>query len=300
MRRVLAALLLASAMPAAAAPVDEMVEIEAGKPVTIRPDRAYILFRTIRPEGVLSVEPIFLRIPSQAEMARYAEARRRAWLEAEPDLLRKRESVLRRIKQAEAEGRPYRGDPPPPPPSFETFNFVYGEVANVRRVDSDKPFVAGRPERIYLVEILPGDFVLYGASYGSAAVKPSLFACMCLGTVGFAAPAGVITDLGYFMGDRVDKVSRIPELAAESGFGPGAVAIHAPLGATVRPVRPDSTLPPGLGGATVRAADYRAIGRFVEPRAITVNRLAPVPGILAYEGRRVIDVKTGADAPRPR
>lgn len=299
--RLLPALLLLLALPAVApaAPVDEMVEIEAGRPLTIRPDRAYLLFRTIRPEGVPSVEPIFLRIPSQAEMDRYVAARRRAWLAAEPELIRKREAQLRKKAQAEAEGREYKGQIPAPP-SFETFNFVYDEVANVRRVDSDKPFVAGRPESLYLVEVLPGDFVLYGASYGSASVKPSLFACMCLGTVGFAAPAGVVTDLGYFMGDRVQKVSKIPELAAESGLGSGSVAFIIPLGATVRPVRADSTVPAGLGGATVRPAAYRAIGRFVEPRAITVNRLAPVPGILAYEGRRVIDVGTGADAPSPR
>lgn len=299
MRPLLALLLLAVAAAASASPIDEMVEIEAGKAVTIRPDRAYILFRTIRPEGVLSVEPIFLRIPSRAEMARYMAARREAWLRAEPGLIRQREAQLRKKAEAEAEGREFKGEVPPPP-SVETFNFPYDEVANVRRVDADRPFVKARPESIYLVEVLPGDFVLYGASYGSSALKPSLFACMCLGTVGFAAPAGAITDLGYFMGDRVDKVSKIPELTAESGFGPGSVAIHAPLGATVRPVRPDTPVPAGLGGATVRPADYRAIGRFVEPRAITVNRLAPVPGILAYEGRRVIDVKTGADAASPQ
>jgi hypothetical protein len=298
MRLLLALLLLAVPAAAPAQPVDDVVEIEGGKAVTIRPDRAYILFRTIRPEGVPSVEPVFLRIPSEAEMDRYMAARRQAWVLAEPYLISKREAQLRKKAQAEAEGKEYKGEVTPSP-SFETFNFLYDGPPNVRRVDSDHPFVRGRPESVYLVEVLPGDFVLYGANYGSGSVKPSLFACMCLGTVGFAAPAGVITDLGYFMGDRVDKVSKIPELAAESGFGSGMVAIFLPLGATVRPVRPDTPVPAGLGGATPRRADYRAIGRFVEPRAITVNRLAPVPGILAYEGRRVIDVRTGADAPSP-
>jgi hypothetical protein len=74
------------------------------------------------------------------------------------------------------------------------------------------------------------------------------------------------------------------------------VAVFAPIGATVRPARADSTMPDALRGKDVRPADYRAVGRFVDGRALTVNRLAPVPGILAYEGRRVIDVKTGTDA----
>ncbi|HEX8224447.1 MAG TPA: hypothetical protein VF605_11585 [Allosphingosinicella sp.] len=295
MRLLLALLLLALPAGARSVPIDEMVEIEAGKPLTLRSDRAYLLFRRIRPEGVLSVEPIFMRIPSESELARYEAARRQAWLHGEPALIRQREAQLRKKAEAEAEGREYKGDVPPPP-SIETFNFVYDEVANVRRVDTDKAFVSGRPESVYLVEVLPGDFVLYGANYGSAALKPSLIACMCLGTVGFTAPAGMITDLGYFMGDRVDKVSKIPELTAESGFGSGAVAFIAPLGATVRPVRPDSTVPEALRGMNVRPAHYRAIGRFVDGRAATVNRLAPVPGILAYDGRRVIDVKTGGDA----
>lgn len=294
MRLLLALLLLAASATARSEPIDEMVEIGSGKAVELRPDRAYLLFRTIRPEGVLSVEPIFLRIPSEAEMARYDAARRRTWLEVEPEV-RLLEEKLRQKAETEAEGRGYKGEVKPPL-TFETFNFVWEEVANVRRVDSDKPLVRGRPESVYLVEVLPGDFVLYGASYGSDAVKPALFACMCLGTVGFAAQAGTVTDLGYFMGDRVDKRSKIPELAAESGLGSGSVAFIAPLGATIRPVRPDSTMPDALRGKAVRPADYRAIGRFVDARAMSINRLAPVPGILAYEGRRVIDVKTGTDA----
>lgn len=298
--RLLLALLLLAAPAAHAAPApDEMVEIEAGKPVTLRPDRAYILFRRVRPEGVLSVEPIFLRIPSESEMARYAAARRQAWLRAEPDLLRKREAQLKKKAEAEAAGRTFKGEIPPPP-SLDRFNFVYDEVANVRRVDTDRAFVKGKPESVYLVEVLPGDFVLYGASYGSAMMKPSLFSCMCLGTVGFAAPAGLITDLGYFMGDRADKLSKIPELKDETGLGSGSVAIHAPLAATLRPVRADTGLPAGIPAASVRPATYRAVGRFVDPRAITIARLAAVPGVLAYEGRRVIDVASGTDAPSPQ
>jgi hypothetical protein len=290
--------LLALAVPAAldARPPDEMVEIKAGDPVSIRADRAYILFRTIRPEGVPSVEPVFLRIPSAAEMERHAAAKRQAFAAAEPGLVREREALLRKKAEADAAGKPFKGDIPPPP-SLETFNFVYDEVANVQRIDDSKALVKGRPESVYLVEVPPGDYVLYGAAYGSGMLKPALFACMCLGTVGFPAPAGVVTDLGYFMGDRVDRLSEIPELKAESGLGPSSVAIFSPLGATIRPVRPESTVPEALRGAAIRSADYRAIGRFLEPRAITINRLAPVPGILAYRDRRVIDVKTGTDAP---
>jgi len=301
MSRFLALLALGLFLPAPldARPPDEMVEIKAGDPVSIRADRAYILFRTVRPEGVPSVEPVFLRIPTSAEMERYAAAKRAAYAQAEPGLIRQREEQLRRKAEAEASGKSFKGEIPPSP-SLDTFNFVYDEVANVQRVDDGGALVKGKPESVYLVEVPAGDYILYGAAYGSGTVKPALFACMCLGTVGFPAPAGVVTDLGYFMGDRVEHISKIPELKAESGFGPSSVAVFTPLGATVRPVGAATAVPDVLRGAAVRPAAYRAIGRFVEPRAITVNRLAPVPGILAYEGRRVIDVKTGKDAPRSR
>ena len=182
----------------------------------------------------------------------------------------------------------------PAPPTLETFNFVYDEVSNVQRING--AFVAARPESAYLVQVLPGDYVLYGASYGSSFYKPTLFACMCLGTVGFSAPPGIVTDLGYFMGDMAHRPSLINELTEESASAPSSMTPAAPIAATVRPARPDSMVPEALRGKSLRPADYRAIGRFVEPRAIGINRLAPVPGILAYEGRRVIDVRTGADA----
>lgn len=299
MKRLLPFLLLALPVALHAKGPREMIEIEAGAPVSIRADRAYILFRTVRPEGVASVEPVLLRIPTTAELERYLEARRAAFERAQLGLIREREAQLRKKAEADAAGKPFKRAIPPPP-GVETFNFVYDEVSNVQRIDSGRAFVEGRPESVFLVEVPPGDYVLYGASYGHWALKPSLFTCWCLGTVGFPAPAGVVTDLGYFMGDMVHKPSKIPELAAESGFGPSSVAIHAPLGATVRPVRPETPVPEPLRAATVRPADYRAIGRFVEPRAITINRLAPVPGVLAYEGRRVIDVKSGTDAASPQ
>lgn len=55
-------------------------------------------------------------------------------------------------------------------------------------------------------------------------------------------------------------------------------------------------MPDALRGATVRRADYHAVGKFFDPRAVTINRLVPVPGILAYDGGRVIDVRSGREA----
>jgi hypothetical protein len=232
----------------------ELVPIKSGQPVTIRPDRAYILFRTVRPQGVHSFEPVFLRILRPEELAAFEAAKRDTSKKA---------------------------------PAWTIFN--------VNRVDAAKAFVKGRPEIVYLVEAVPGDYVLYGVGweFGGAA----LATCMCLGSVGFSAPAGTVTDMGYFFADVVHDESKIPEIRPESGFGQTMQNPHL-IGATVRPVHSGTTVPEALRGATVAPAVYRAVGKFVERRVGGVNRLVPVPGILDYDDRgRVVDVPSGQVVP---
>lgn len=289
---LLLALLFAPALLQAQAPTG-MIAIKAGQPVTIRTDRAYILFRTIRPEDVHSYEPVFLRVPRPDELELYHAARRAAFERARPDLIRRRERQIQANAERVAAGKV--AEEVGPEPSLETFNFVYDDIVNVQRVNAANALVPGRPESVYLVEAIPGDYILYGVSYEAG--PANLHTCMCLGTVGFSAPAGAVTDLGYFLADSVHRISKVPELRAESGFGQTMAGGAILVGATVRPVRSESPVPSALGGATVRPAEYRAIGKFVERRTAGINRLAPVPGVLDYQEGRVIDVKSGRAVP---
>jgi hypothetical protein len=293
MKLLLSLALLLAPVSIEARPPREMVEIKAGDPTTIRADRAYILFRTVRPEGVHAFEPVFLRIPTQEEMERYNTAKRQAYERAEPDLIRRRERQVQRNAERLALGQ--SAEPVDPVPSLEKFNFVYDDIYNVQNIQADRALVQARPESTYLVEVMPGSYVLYGASWrwGPA----NLYVCFCLGSVGFSAPAGTVTDLGYFLADTVHHVSKIPELRPESGFGLTMSDPAILIGATIRPVRSDSPVPEALHGANVHPAEYRAIGRFFEPRAAAINRLVPVPGILDYDEGRVIDVRTGTVVP---
>jgi len=64
-------LLLASIASAASPkPPDELVEITSGATFTVRPDRAYLLFRTNSSDRrvVAAISPVFLRIPTAEEM----------------------------------------------------------------------------------------------------------------------------------------------------------------------------------------------------------------------------------------
>lgn len=294
MLRLFTAIALLSATPAIAqTPVDEMVEIEAGAPITIRPDRAYLVLRVHKPKGAPKFEPVFLRVPTAGEMDGYRAARAEAFAKAEPGLAKDREKALAKKAAAEGAGQKFSGQIPPVP-SLDAFNFSYGGILNVNAVDNKRPLVRGDPDSLFLVETVPGDFVLYGASW---AMGPAgLHICFCLGTVGFTARPGEVLDLGTFYADRAKFKSEVPELAAETGFGPSSDTPGYLIAGTVRPVAPGGPVPPVPANISVKPVEYRAVGKFFNPNASGINRLVPVPGVLAYQGGKVIDVKTGREA----
>jgi len=168
-------------------------------------------------------------------------------------------------------------------------------LKNLQKVDSGRAFEKRGLERTYLIEARAGRYVLYGVAGGGLVV---LSVCNCLGTVGFDAEAGLITDLGYILSDRADQRSSIAELAPETGFGPGVNGETVLIAQTVRPPTATMPLPDALKSSTIKPARYHAVGPFIEPRALLINRMVAVPGILAYDGGKVIDVSAGSSTPR--
>jgi hypothetical protein len=263
----------------AAKPADELVEIAGGKPVNLRADRSYLLFRVPRPQNSNPLEPLLMRVPSSEEIARYEAARAAAFAKALPDLTKAHQRAVEQNRKSGA-----TSGPPPAPPSLDNFAFSWDEVANLQDVDFGRKFARNAEEETFLVEALPGDYVLYGFTPSTG--LPRLMVCMCLGTVGFSAKAGEVTDLGYVISDYAAEASRIPELQGEPGYS-----------ATVRPVRADSSRAPGLEHAPVMPATYRAVGRFFTPNAVNITRLTRVPGVLDYDAGKVIDAASGRRVP---
>jgi len=275
---------------ARAAPDREWVQIEPGQPIVLKSDRAYLLLRRWQPEGAVKVEPILLRVPTPQELEQYDAAKREAFDKARPALLAARDKQLAKKAEADAAGKPFNGAVPPEP-SLENFSFDYQAVANVQSVRIGKALTRAQPESVYLIETVPGDYVFYGMSWGLA--RSSLFTCLCLGTVGFHAEAGVVTDLGTFLGDSAKSESHIPELKPESGFGPSSDAFFPLLVGGLRLPAPGAAMPDTLHSLKVVLADYHAVGRFLDGRALGINRMVPVPGVLAYDNGKVIDVRSG-------
>lgn len=280
---------------AAAKQVRDFVPVEAGTPVTIKPDRAYILFRTNRALARAGIAPVLMRVPTSEEMARYDTARALAFSLAAPKLREERSKVLARRMNAQAAGKPFN-DAVPPEPTIDTFEFAWDGAVNIENADLGKPYLKGEDEQVYLIELRPGDYVVYGGSLGGI-MRPGLHVCFCLGTVGFTANPGQIADMGYFLSDVVKMRSRIPELAPESDFGPSSDPSLVLLGGTVRPATAGMAVPVGIPAKAVRAAEYRAVGRYFNPGAMGVNRLVPVPGVLGYDRGKVLDLRNGKTVP---
>lgn len=226
---LLLALLLPSAAIAGSNP--DFVEIKGGVPVVLKPDRAYIYFRTVKGHGILDADPVFLR-----------------------DLV----------------GDEFLGPP------------------NLSRTHGGNRYTVGEGEDSYLIEVKPGNYVIVGLTDKSA---NTAITCLCMGTVRFEAKAGVITDLGHLATDRVDQRSTIPELRDVTGRGGRVNGLLFLLVATIRPDAETASVPATLRNLPRVPADFRAFGKFVNRIAETVNRMAPIPGVLAYDEDRVIDVK---------
>jgi hypothetical protein len=288
MRKLILALSLASAFaPAAFAQSDdEMTEIRGDKPITLRGDRAYFLFRSNA-----SVSPVFLRIPTDAEMQAYDAARREAFTKVEHDLIRKRQSAIARKDAAEKAGQ--KDDIAiPPVPTLEAYNFVYDKVKNAQTVKMGRALETMGKEKVMLIEALPGDYVVYGIGYGDI-----FQTCLCLGTVSFTAKPGQIADLGTLLVASASEQSDIPELVSETGFGPSMNGHLVTWSAAIRPAKASTPVPPLLAGKPLASANYRATGKFVAGFAFAVSRLAPISGILGYNKGDVLDLVNNTIAP---
>ena len=260
-RILLAALALAAVVaPAGARDTSDVFRpIRAGESITIRPDKAYLLIRIAR-RGTTQ-DPVILREPDSAESAAFEAARGIAFAR-----------------------KGSKGD-------IAAFVFDYAGTPNLFIMSHGKAIAGDKAEAMVLAEVRPGNYVLYGQGYANI-----LYLCHCLGTVGFDAPAGIVTDLGTYLSDQAAKPSVYPELASESNIGPTArMDFILAVGGLV-PAAQSASLPPGIERTLVKPASFHAIGPFVDPNVMHINRLAPIPGVLRYDGGKVIDVASGKEA----
>lgn len=261
--------LLAAAGPAIAAPPTGVTQLTAA-PSALAPDRAYLLLRSGKAKsGLFAIEHVLVRAPSAADLAAYRAAREQAYRNALPRL------------QKDAKGGPVL--------AIDEYVFDYKDQSNAFATKRSDNLEVGELVTL-LIEVPPGTYILYGTGVGSR----GLITCNCLGTVQFEAKAGVITDMGALYADKVHGESPEPHL--EDNLGKSMFSYGFVLGQALVPATAATPIPAGVRALPRVVAQYQAVGLFREPGAVSINRLAPVPGILRYDRGKVIDERTGLPA----
>lgn len=254
MKRLLATFLAALVSVPVSVQADEVTEIRKLEEFERKSDKSYLLLRVLEPGGKIpSVLPILLRVPTQAERSQYDSA-----VAADPE----------RAK-------------------------TFDDVTNLNGIKANRQLMKLKEERTYLVEITPGDYVLYGLT---ASPRLHFNVCLCLGTVGFEAKAGQVIDLGTFLSGGARWESPFPELADLTNMGPSSDTGMVTWVSAIRPNESAATTAELRALSPVRAK-YHAVGRFIDPRAYYAVYLPAIPGISSYRNGRVFDEQTGEIVP---
>lgn len=249
------------ALGVAPAKVDSGIRlIKPREPAILIPNKALAVLRIQAPSPAFSA--YLMRIPSDDELSAYEVAKRAGY-----------------AKAGKRAG------------TYDQFIFDYQGAFNFYELGVKNAKVRGQVALI-VAELPPGDYILYGEGFSGF-----LYECMCFGTVGFTLRAGQATDLGTLLIDTAWKQSSIPELAAVSGLGRIGFIDYGLWAVGLRPVRQGDIAVPGLDAQKVTPAQFRAVGPFVETNTLLATRLAPVEGVLRYDGGRVIDIASGKEAP---
>ena len=270
MRFVLTLLaLLAVDGPLVAAPTPPATHLRVA-PAKLAPDRAYLLLRSGKAKsGLYAIEHVLVRAPSASDLAGYRADRESTYRRQLPRL------------QKEAKGGPV--------PSVEEIAFEYKSASNAFATKRSDNLDVGDLVTL-LIEVPPGTYILYGTGVSSRL----LITCNCLGTVQFEAKPGVVTDMGALYADKVHGES--PEPFLEDNLGKSMFSYGFILGQALVPATVATPVIPSLQNLPRVAAAYHAVGLFREPGAVSINRLAPVPGVLRYDRGTVVDERTGQPA----
>jgi hypothetical protein len=273
---LLAAALAASLVPLGA--VSAKDQIGGKDTVVVDPAKSYIFFRARK-------SPVrFLREVDAAELAAYKAERAAAYDKAHAKYAkklaewRKAEAYWRK---ADSNARAQMVRPQKPVELTEaTFDYPAPEADNWLLVKGGTRFSEGEEGSSYLIAVEPGTYILYGQITDTE--NGPIGTCLCMGSVKFAAPAGQIVDLGEIEYPRVEAAKA--DLEGKIRSRPSHRLI---------PAEASSPRPARLAGLPVVPAELRAAGKLPNYFGIEIDRLPAVPGVLAYERDKVIDVKEG-------
>ncbi len=248
----------------------ELKKLVSGKQV-LDPAKAYIFINAPRNR----TNGVFLKTPNADEIANY-EAK---WREEFADELEKYPNKLKRWEIAKESGR-QRGEKPEAP-TEESFSIPPIDTRMVVNFGPQYIFdkSEGEDKRFsYVIEVEPGEYTYFGPLL-SLADGQVFGQCFCMGSVKFEAKAGQITSLGDFLSlDWADRTA-LEQSTFERELLPDRPAVPT-----------DWSVPETLNALPAAQAELRASGKRNNFYRALVGRIPPVPGVLAYDRDKPIDL----------
>lgn len=151
-----------------------------------------------------------------------------------------------------------------------------------------------RKELTFLVAVRPGTYWLYGEKTKYNPEGPYLN-CLCMGTLRFEARAGTITDLGRIRNlARETRNGKEPDADGNARMLIGSRSIRAIM---VEPSNDRQSVPESLVSFPRVAAEYHAAGSLPNIDGTMIDRVSAMPGVIAFDRDRIIDVRTGRVLP---
>ncbi len=247
--------------------------------VTLDPAKSYVLVRSSGQTALM-----LIREPDADDRAAWQARRDEAFAEAVERYPRQMRSYQSRRERWVQTGR--RGSAPEAPvePTQENFQFAPIEIDMMVGIGPLNRF-AKEGESVYLSELRPGTYHVYGPV--SAVVGyPAVGYCLCMGSVRFDVAAGGITDMGRIINDAGAHLRRFDDQAEPQMDPDNAVTPF-----TIEPAMTGAQRDPRLVGVTVTPAVYAAGRRFPNYFGLVVDRVNPMPGVIAYRRDVIIDFR---------
>ncbi len=230
--------------------------------------------------------PLYLmKVPSAEDQLAYDAMRAEALVEARGKYTKKLASYERTKALAESakkNGSSAQVTVPAKPiePTEENFEFTaFGLLSAVSIGPMNRFSKQEGGASVYLQAVTPGIYRIYGP----ITVVPNsavLGTCLCMGSVSFEVRAGEIVDMGTI------AMKTQPAETGEAAQVEGIV----PFNFKLQPAMPDMDVDARLSGIPIRPAVYRPVGKLPNYFGLAIDRLAEMPGVMRYDGDRIIDL----------
>lgn len=253
--------------------------------VTLDPGKAYVLYTTNKLGQAMEL----IRDPNADDIAAYRNARAEALLKAH----KKYERQLKTWQEETDENLKRPGYDPvkkPIEPTEQSFTYHPIEFDTMVQIGPSNRFYKDDQHSVYLQEVVPGTYAVYGPI--ASAAETFIGTCLCMGTVQFKAEPGVIIDMGYMSSTLYEAARK----AKSSGGTAIRDALDLPEGTTSFSIDPTPGKPvdPRIGSFPIKPATYKPAGKHSNWHGVALDRLTEMPGVFRYDRDKMIDLTSTA------